>query len=179
MSIHEEAAAVGGPLTAAAAAPGGPLNSSGVFSAHPHLPMPSVIRVAVQNRPPLVYVQSSNGSSPSFDGFLVQMWRLLLDDANVSVPYTFWVPPVDVPGGKLVIARNGTQYWTGESFFLFLFFLVVGRLSRGARARRAKFKADPSLAQRRANIIFTLERKRYTITPPPRPNKTSAQTKPK
>jgi hypothetical protein len=83
----------------------------------PALPMPPVIRVAVENRPPLVYVQQNegDGAKASFDGFLVQLWRLLLDDANVTTPYTYWVPPTDVPGGRKVTERNGTTYWTGES----------------------------------------------------------------
>jgi hypothetical protein len=80
------------------------------------LPMPDVIRVAVEHRPPLVYVQHNDGpgAQPSFDGFLIELWRLMLDDSNITTPYTFWVPPVDVPGGRKVVERNGTTYWTGE-----------------------------------------------------------------
>jgi hypothetical protein len=110
-------AAASASLAAAAAAASSPAPpTTTTTTTTTMLPMPANIRVGTANRPPLVYVQDGdgNGSPRTFDGFLVDLLRLMLDDANVTSTYSFYVPETDVAGGRLVVERNGTEHWTGE-----------------------------------------------------------------
>jgi len=150
----------------------------------PVLPMPPIIRVGVEHRPPLVYVQpagnGTGGGRPSYDGFLIELWRLLLEEAAVSVPYEFWTPEVDVPGGRLVTDRNGTEYWTGEWVFALSFSVlcVFGLFSRPSASvgRRRSTAAAPALPFSRSLLSArATARNRPPHSPPAPPPPTSQQ----
>jgi hypothetical protein len=111
----------------------------------------SALRVAVQNRPPLVDVAPPHraGGRPTFDGFLVRLWRLMAEDANVTRPSELFVPPGDLAGGRLVRdgrdggGDGGGAHWTG----------MMGLITGPPGAQRADAVLYP--------LVLTDERARY------------------